>query len=44
MFVGPWVVLGSLDENLKEKVFRYVLREIYVCHIKSVPKVVRVFI
>ena len=44
MFVGPWVVLGSLAENPKENICRYVSPEFYVCRIKSVPKVVGVLI
>ena len=42
MFVGPWAALGSHRRKLKAKLCRYVPREFYVYHIKSVLKVVGV--
>ena len=45
MFVGPWVVLGSLAEKSRKKkcAGMFDVKSI-VCHIKSVPKVVGVLI
>ena len=45
MFVGPWVVLGSLAEKSRKKKCAGIFHvKIYVCHIESVPKVVGVLI
>ena len=45
MFVGPWVVLGSLAEKSRKKKCAGMFHvKIYVCHIESVPKVVKVLI
>jgi|OpeIllAssembly_1097287.scaffolds.fasta_scaffold2077434_2 hypothetical protein len=45
MFVGPWVVLGSLAEKSRKKKCAGMFHvKIYVCHIESVPKVVGVLI
>ena len=45
MFVGLWVILGSLAEKSRKKKCAGIFHvKIYVCHIESVPKVVGVLI